>query len=323
MGRLFFRALCIAILLLPLLFSAGCGGNTADVVVREDTTAPPKQGAEEYNYKIYLITMDQASNYWQHIDSGCRKAVREIGGIDYHWIAPVKNNIADQRECIDRAVESGAHAILLSASSPTELEGSLANATQAGIKLIYVDSTATHEAIASLVTDNEAAGKTAGKIMQKALAEAGITKGTIGVATGNSWGKNAKPRYKGFQDAFEGTEFTVAPPVAMDGNRKNIEEEVATHPEYVAFFGANEQTTRIMSEQIQSMGRKQIIIGFDTSDFTLSMIQQGIIYATIQQNPERMGYEGVSIAVSAMKGEYAPSNANEDMGVTVITRDKI
>ena len=67
-----------------------------------------------------------------------------------------------------------------------------------------------------------------------------------------------------------------------------------------------------------------LLVGFDTSDFTLTMIKEGIIFATMQQDPKRMGREGLKIAVEAVKGEYkGQKGAVIDLGVNVITRDKI
>ena len=294
-------------------------------VVREDTAARRKvhDPGDSNTYCIYLITRDQVSNYWQHIDAGCQKAVRELGNVDYHWIAPPKNNVEEQRELIRQAATDGAEAILLVASSYTELNDVLDSVVAAGVRLIYVDSSANYPALADLVTDNVAAGRIAGGTMLHALEEAGIKNGTIGLAAGSINGKNATLRSQGFREVFQGTGFTIAPTVAHDGIRENIENEVKNHPEYVAFFGANEQVTWIIAEQIQESKSNQIIVGFDTSDYTLSLIQKGVIYATIQQNTEKMGYEGIMLAVASLKGEDIGMYKKTDMGVNVITRSRL
>ena len=320
--RRFLGFLCAVLAIPLLLLFGGCGGDEPDIVVRDDPLMFSPADRKETKYTIYLITMDLVSNYWQHIDAGCRKAVQEVGGIDYHWTAPPKNKVEDQLECLERAIDADADAILLSASSPTALNGVLERAAEKGITVVYVDNAATYPATATLVTDNEAAGKIAGWTMQKALSEKGISSGTIGLAVGTSQAENAILRDKGFREAFAGSPFTVAPTVAQNGDRKNIENAVKGHPEYVGFFGGNEQTTRAISEEVLKLGRSPVIVGFDTSDFTLSMIQKGIIYATIQQKPEQMGYEGIKIAVDALDGKYTQGSAPIDMGVNVITKEQ-
>lgn len=320
---IFFFVTILGFLLFFLISSTDKEGT--QVLVREDTTARGKMHVlnDSETYCIYLITRDQVSNYWQQIDAGCQKAVLELGNVDYHWTAPPKNNVDEQREFIQQAVTDGAEAILLSASSSTELNDVLDKVAAAGIRLIYVDGAASHPALAELVTDNLAAGRIAGNTMLHALEKAGIKNGTIGIAAGSSNGKNAILRSQGFREAFQGTEFTIAPTVAHDGNRETIENEVNNHPEYVAFFGANEQVTWIIAEQVQESKSNQIIVGFDTSDYTLSLIQKGVIYATIQQNTEKMGYGGIMLAVASLRGEDIGKDRKVDMGVNVITKDQL
>lgn len=72
---------------------AGCAGDTgtssapatdgqvSEAATGDDTTAGG-------NHKIYLITMDQMDQHWVNVDAGCKKAVEELGNVDYTWLAP-------------------------------------------------------------------------------------------------------------------------------------------------------------------------------------------------------------------------------------------
>ncbi len=317
-----------AMLLTALLLLAGCGGpkQTADVVVRggSGATGAPKATDTKANakYTVYLITMDQGSPFWQQIDAGCRQAVDEIGDIAYKWIAPRNHASREQGECIDQAVAAGANAIVISAISPTETNENLKRAAAAGVKIVYVDAAATVEGVATLMTDNLLAGRIAGETMQKALAAAGIRSGEIGLAAMGK-NQNATLRDQGFREAFRGTGFTVAPTVYLDNDRQNIKNFVRDHPDYVGFFGSNGQTTFAIAEQVKESGIKPVVIGFDTADFTMQMLQEGVIYATLQQLPTKMGLDGLTIAVKALKGEFKETNVKIDMGVNVITKDKL
>lgn len=76
-------------------------------------TALFAQGAKEAaGMKIYLITMDQMDQHWVNVDKGAQKAVSELGGITYKWLAPDVKDDAKQIECINNAVAGGANAIL-------------------------------------------------------------------------------------------------------------------------------------------------------------------------------------------------------------------
>lgn len=274
-------------------------------------------------HTVYLITMDLADSYWQSIDKGCRQAAEELGNITYKWIGPDTHDDALQSACIDQAVSEGAEAILIAANSAEGVNGSLQAAADAGCKIVYVDSAASFDCVTALATDNEAAGKTAADSMKTALAERGITSGTIGVMGVTQDTASCVARETGFRAAFEGTDFVLADTVYMMDDAGNIKNAVAAGQGYVAYFGTNEGTSVAIGEAVKESGREDLVVGFDTSDAMLALIADGTAYATMQQNPERMGHDGMVIAVQAIEGTYTDTNTKTDTGVTVITADSM
>ena len=323
MGRFKVFASLVLVLLMTGILS-GCGGDSNTVVVGDKPAGNAEQNqSADAKYKIYLITMDMVDDYWTSIDKGCRQAVEEIGGIDYEWIGPDQNLDGPQMECIDKAVANGANAILLASSSPRGVIPSLEKAKAAGVKIIYVDNPSEFDHVAFLATDNEAAGKIAGETLKKALADAGITSGVIGMSANKDNVTSTELRNKGFRTAFEGTEFTLADVFYMEDNDQSLKDYAAAHPEYVAFFGSNERTARNIGEQMRDLNSKQLVMGFDTSDSVLTLINDGYIFATIQQKPEVMGHDGIKIAVETLSGKFTETNKRIDTGVTVIQKDSI
>ena len=275
------------------------------------------------NFKIFLITMDKEIPYWAGIDKGCRKAVEELGGIDYKWIAPKIREPDKQSECIDKAVAEGADAILISPISAIEINASLRKATESGVKIIYVDSMASYEGVVTLATDNMVAGKIAAETMLKALKDAGIKSGTIGVATNESTSQNTILRDRGFREVFEKTDFIVAPTVYLNNNPQIVKDDVKNHLEYVGYFGANQNSTVALGKQVKESGAKMIVVGFDTAEETLELIKDGFIYATLEQNTQAMGYDGIKFAVKVLDGLVSEENIIEDTGVSVITKETL
>ena len=127
----------------------------------------------------------------------------------------------------------------------------------------------------------------------------------------------------GFRSAFEGTDFVLADTVYMQDDVANVKNAVSLGLEngYVGFFGTNEGTSVASGEAVKEAGTESTIVGFDTSDAMLSLVSEGIVYATMQQNPKTMGHDGLAIAVSALEGTYTEINTKTDTGVTVITKD--
>jgi ribose transport system substrate-binding protein len=314
-------AFLFAVLGVCAAFLAGCGEDEASV-----RSAAPVKNAEvvkkEARHKVYLITMDQGSNFWQLIDAGCKKAVEEMGDIDYKWTAPNNHDAKEQGECIEKAVSEGAEAIVMSCVSPTEVNPYIEKAKDAGVKIVYVDSAATVEAVATLETDSEKAGKIAGQTMLGELQNRGITEGTVGI-TAMGQTENALARVHGFKKAFEGTAFKMSDVAYMNNDRQNIRDFVNAHLDYVGFFGSNGQTTFAIGDVLRETGARPVFIAFDTADVTLAMIKDKVACATIQQDPNEMGYRGIKIAVDALDGKITETGVRIDTGVEIIRRDKI
>lgn len=298
----------------------GCFGG--DVSVINSLNKSNNAEKKDYRYKIYLITMDQGSNYWQLIDAGCKKAVEELGDIDYKWIAPKTHDPSEQGECVKQAVKDGAKAIIISCVSSTEVNSYLEKAKESGVKLFYVDSAATVEAVATLETDSEKAGRAAGEAMQQALKAKGVNGGIIGVTAG-SHAENAEARVKGFQAAFEGSAYVLTEPIYMLGDRQKIRNFVKNNPNYVGFVGLNSQTTFAIGDALKETGKRPVFIAFDTADVTLMMLKDGIVTATMQQNPQKMGYEAVKLASDALDGFYNESGEAIDTGIGIIKRNEM
>ena len=111
----------------------------------------------------------------------------------------------------------------------------------------------------------------------------------------------------------------------MQDDVANIKSAVADglRRDYVGFFGANEGTTAGVGEAVKEVGTETVIVGFDTSDAVLALVSEGVIYATMQQNPSVMGHDGMTIAVQSLEGAYTDTNTKTDTGVTVITKESM
>ncbi|MCR5288381.1 MAG: ABC transporter substrate-binding protein [Treponema sp.] len=271
--------------------------------------------------KIQLITMDQMDQHWANVDKGAKKAVAEIGNIEYKWNAPSAKDDAQQIECINNAVAQGADAILLAANGPDAVTAALKEATAAGVKIIYVDSAANYPGEATLATDNKAAGKTAGQAMLNKFKEQGITSGSIGVISVNAATASTVARENGFKSAFEGTAFTILETQYCDGDASRSKDAAANFitQGVVGLFGANEGSTVGVGNAIHESASSVVGVGFDKSDMIQQLIKDGYLLCTMAQNPDVMGYEGIKAAVTVLKGQTIV-NKNVDTGVSVLTK---
>ncbi len=301
----------------PAASEAASSGTAASTAAAADTSAAGK-------YKIYLITMDQMDQHWVNVDKGCQKAVAELGNVDYKWLAPDTKDDTKQIECVNNAVADNANAIIIAANGPDSITSALQEAVDKGIKIVYVDSAANLDAEATFSTDNEAAGKTAGQTMIDKLKADGVTSGDIGIIGVNSATASCVAREKGFRAAFDGTDFNLLETQYGEGDAAKSKDIAANYitSGVAGIFGVNEGSTTGTGNAIQEAGGKVVGVGFDKSDTILQLISDGYLLATMAQNPDVMGYDGMKAAVDALSGKDL-GGAVTDTGVTVVTKDNV
>lgn len=316
--RKLFAIMCTLCLMMAML--TGCGGGDSAV-----QTSKPDEGAAEAaagsDTMIALITMDSIDQHWVTLNEGAQKAAGELG-VTVQFMAPNTKDDAQQIECVNNAVSAGAKAIIVAANGPDAISSALKEAADKGVKIVYVDSPANVEAEATFSTDNNAAGRTAGEEMKKALAENNVTSGTIGIINVNAATDSCVMREEGFRSAFEGTDFELLETQYGEGDAaksQSIAENYITQG-VVGIFGCNEGSTTGAGNAIKASGNADIIgVGFDKSDAIQGLIGDGHLLATMAQNPDKMGSMGVEACVKALEGESL-GGAVTDTGVSVLTK---
>ncbi|SNS28302.1 monosaccharide ABC transporter substrate-binding protein, CUT2 family [Anaerovirgula multivorans] len=308
------KLIAVVLTLVLIIGVVGCSSDTGT----------SNQGSEGGNYKVYLITMDQMDQHWVTVDGGAKKAAEELGNVDYTWLAPDVKDDAKQIESINNAIAGGADAILLAANGPTAVTSALREAEAEGVKIVYVDSPADFPAVQTLATDNEAAGKIAGIEMLEALKGKSVTSGKIGIVNVNASTASTVAREKGFRSAFEGTVFEILETQYGDGDAARSKDIAANYitEGVVGIFGGNEGSTVGTGNAIKEAGGEVIGVGFDKSDTILQLIKEGHLLATMSQNPDVMGYEGVKTAVKVLEGNTIDKDY-VDTGVSVIKKDSL
>ncbi|MGI5174338.1 ABC transporter substrate-binding protein [Treponema sp. OMZ 840] len=275
--------------------------------------------------KVFLITMDQMDQHWVQVDKGAKDAVKELGNIQYKWLAPDTKDDAKQIECVNNALSAGADCILLAANGPDAVTSALKEAAAAGVKIVYVDSAADFPGEQLLATDNRAGGFQVGETLIKELTSKGITKGKIGIIGVNAATESCNQREFGFRDAFKKTKFTLLETQYCQGDASVAKDMAANFitEGCVAVYGANEGSTVGVGNAVKEATDKNVIgCGSDASDMNKSLVKSGALLCIMAQNPYKMGYEGIKSAAKVLAGEKV-SPAYFDTGVSIITKSDL
>lgn len=295
----------------------------ADTAGSSESAAPSGDTAAT-DLSIILVTMDGLDNHWVNVDKGAKAAAAELG-ITYQWMAPDKKDTALQIEMLNNAIAAGCDGLVVAAVDPDAIVSTLQSAADAGIKVVYADSVANFEAIAKYTTDNYAAAKQAGEQMLKGLEEKGITSGDIGIVAFSNATQTSVDREKGFRDAFEGSAFNLLE--TQYGNSEVAASQAAAEnfitQGVVGVYGNNEPGAVGVGDAVAANPDwKGVAVGFDASNTTVEMVENGSLYCVIAQNPYNMGYGAVYAAYNAIVGNDI-GEASVDTGSTIVNKDNV
>ena len=281
--------------------------------------------------KVALITMDQMDVHWVRLKNAAEervKAYNDAGAkIDLNWLAPETKDNAQQIQKIETAIADGANYIIISANDATSCNKALEEAIDAGIKIIYVDATATVPAAATYATDNYAGGVQAGEYMKKVLDEAGVKDGTIGIVDAQAGVESCENRYQGFASVFEGTDFTLGERQYSDGDNAKAQELANTliANGVVAIYGTNDGATNGAAAAVKDAaanGETIYCVGWDKSDSNIAHVEGGELLAFMAQNPNVMGEKAID-AVVAIEGGADLGGEVVDTGVSTVDASNV
>lgn len=303
-------------------------GATQPDAVQPDTSQDTETDSDD-EYLFTVIAMDSTSQYWLRMYEGAKEAAEEIGGVRVEFMSPEQKDDAMQIEMINNAVANGTDLILLAANGPDVLVSTIQAASEKGVKFVYVDSPANYDAVATVSTDNLAGGRTAGELALKELEARGITSGRIGVVGVQASIDSTMNREKGFREVFEGTDFEFVSTQYCNADvaqAKDITDGYLVDG-VICVFAPNDNcaTGAAASIEANNVQDSVVAIGFDSNDAIEEYLNKGALVATIVQNPEYMGSEGVHIGVKAMRGEaieetFVDSGVEIEWGSSALTQ---
>src|SRR6516162_7929489 len=278
---------------------------------------------------IPVIVKDTRSVYWQTVLAGARKAGQDFGVEIAELGAQSESDADGQIALLENAVSSSPAAVVIAPAHFAALGKRIDEAAKR-VKVIAIDSTADSKALTSvLATDNVQAGRIAADILaeriQKTYADA---EGDVALITSLPDVAALDQRAKGFREqiATKYGALNIVVEKVADGHatgRDVMLEIIASYPELRGVFASNPIVAKgaaeaLIEHKTNKTGDKINLVVFGSDDQLVKFLKAGAIAALVVQDPFRMGYDGVKIALSASKGEQVP--ARVDTGATVITK---
>jgi ribose transport system substrate-binding protein len=291
-----------------ILIGCGCGNS----------------GNSDQKLAIAVIPMGTTHEYWKSIHAGAEKAAAEMG-VEIVWKGPQKeDDRAQQIAVVEDMISRRVAGIVLAPLDRTGLRQPVAEAKQAGIPTVIVDSGLEGDDYVSFVaTDNYQGGVAGAKRLAEVLGDKGkiiLLRVMVGV-------ESTRDREQGFLD-----EIAKHPGIEMlsDNQYGGITTETAYQagenllnrfPDVEGIFCPNESTTFGMLRALTDAGKagKVKFVGFDSSEKLIQGLEEGHLQGLVLQNPFRMGEVGVKTIVEHLRDPAKPLEKRIDTGVHVAT----
>lgn len=312
------------VLVTALALLVGCAKQPPQTAVAplEGTTSGQSPDVGSARLQIAVVPKGTAHVFWKTVEAGARKAAEEAGA-EILWNGPAEEtDVTGQISILEDFVARKVDAIVMAACDAQALVAVVQKARQKGIPVITIDSgIATDDALCFVATDN-VKGASEGA---KTLAELIGGKGKVGLIPFIKGAATSDMREEGFRKGLAGFPGIKIASVLYSQSDASVamqktEDMLTSVPDLAGIFAANEPAV-VGAAQVLKQRKlvgKVKLVGFDASDAEIQALKEGVVQALVVQNPFKMGYDGVNMALKAIKGETIPKRV--DTGVLIVTK---
>jgi ribose transport system substrate-binding protein len=303
-----------AALLAGTMLWTGCGKQP------EETGAPKK-------LRIAVIPKGTTHVFWKSIHAGAVKASQELD-VEIIWKGPQKEDDRKQQiEVVQNFVTRRMDGIVLAPLDDSALVNPVEAATEAGVKVVIIDSDLRSEQYVSFVATDNFVG---GKLGAKRLCEVMGGKGKALMLRYAEGSASTEKREAGFLEGMKeyGPEIELVSTnqfggVTAESAQQKADQLLTKFKDVDGIFCPNESTTYGMLRSLQTAGLagKVKFVGFDSSEALVKALRAGEINGLSVQNPFNMGYLGVMTVVAAIKGQEVERRI--DTGVIMVTPENM
>ena len=305
--------------------SSSSGGSSGTA-----PSAPVSTGASSAApLQIAVIPKGSTHEYWSSVQAGANQAGKELN-VKIIWKAPVlENDRAGQIGIVQQFLSEGVSGIVLAPLDNQALVPVVAQAKQANIPVVIIDSslsgTPGTDYVSFVATNNCHGGVLAGEKMVKLL----NGKGKVVVLRYAVGSASTDDREQGFLDTMakspgitviDKSHYAGATQDTAQTESMQLADELKTAD---GVFTPNESSTLGMLNALKSssLAGKIKFVGFDATPPIIDAIKAGDIDAVVAQNPVHMGYEGVETVVAKIQGKTVPTTI--DTGAQEIDKSNL
>ena len=264
--------------------------------------------AADGKVRIAVVSKGFQHEFWQTVKLGTEKAAEELG-IETYFVGPPSESMVDQQiNMVEDAITQRVTGLLLAALDSVALVPSVEKAAERGIVVGGFDSSVDSDIPVTFVaTDNLSAGAIAAEELAKAINGDGL----VAVVAHDATSGTGIQRRDGFINHIKANypDITLIDTIYGGGDHQITMNKsldlIKANPTLKAVYATNEGSAVGVGLAIKDADKADTItvIGFDSSEQEIGLLQEGVIDGFVVQNPYNMGYLGVKRLYEAITGE--------------------
>jgi ribose transport system substrate-binding protein len=238
-------------------------------------------------------------------------------------VSDAQNDTAQQQDDVQNFISQQVSAILVNPVDSDAVVPAVEAANDAGIPVIALDRKASGgDVVATIASDNVQGGRMAGEELLRLVGS-----GNVAQLEGIPGTDPARDRGQGFQEAIDTqSSVKVVASQTADFDRSEgltvTENIMQANSDIKGIFAQNDEMALGAVQALGDQAGDDVkIAGFDGGEDALNAIQDGMMNATIAQQPDKMGSLGVETAISVINGESVEENIPVE--VNLVTQDNV
>ena len=261
--------------------SASSGGGSSDVF------------GSHPNYKFVFVNHVTTNPFFVPTQYGAADACKLLG-CSYQWTGSESSNVNQMVNAMNTAVTSGANGIAVALIDEHAFNAPTEAALKAGIPVLAYNADAEgNKRLSYIGQDLKKAGE---KMGERIVAAVGSGDVALFIATPGS--ANLQPRIEGALAAIKAsgkpiTAHTVATGAAVPGELSTIDAYWVGHTNTKGMYAVDGGSTESLAKVMQKYGLPAKGVkagGFDLTEQTQKLLQEGNIEFTIDQQPYLQGF---------------------------------
>jgi len=303
--RIFIAVLVVAFLV-PAFMFAGAGEK------------PEKKEGITIGFSLW--TMEYT--FFQNLEKGVRDACKDFG---YEYIMIDQNSDPQKMvQDINALVGQKVDGIVITPVDPGAIGPAVQNARDKGIPVTCADIGKSGPVNALLISNNYEGGQLAMDFIAEQMKGKPNNSKKVAVGRVQPQWTYARQRGQGFMDRAKELGYTVSSeivvnPPSAEGGYDAMQQIMSAAPDIVGVYFASGREAVGGANAVKATGKDIIVVGYNGDPEELQAIEDGILHATVAQQPYFIGYESVRVLKEILEEGKTYEDAEVPVKVELLT----